>query len=129
MPRSLPIHARPTGRATRGAPKNVSACQDGSCQRQCHSYGVPRFCRFCPVNNMQSLFSDPQVLHRDMVAEVPHPTIGTLRLGGIPIKYSETPGTVRLPPPLLGEHTDKILTDVLGYPQDKIAALRQQGAI
>ncbi|MGB2985192.1 MAG: CoA transferase, partial [Phycisphaerae bacterium] len=78
---------------------------------------------------MQSLFSDPQVLHRDMVAEVPHPTIGTLRLGGIPIKYSETPGIVRLPPPLLGEHTDEILTDVLGYPQDKIAALRQQGAI
>lgn len=82
-----------------------------------------------PVNNMQSLFTDPQVLHRGMVAEVPHPTIGTLRLAGIPIKYSETPGSVRLSPPLLGENTDEILTDVLGYPPDEIEALRRQGAI
>ena len=48
-----------------------------------------------PVNNMEHLFNDPQVVHRDMIAEVEHPTIGTLRLGGIPIKYSETPGTIR----------------------------------
>ena len=82
-----------------------------------------------PVNNMQSLFADPQVLHRGMLAEVPHPTIGTLRLGGIPIKYSETPGTIRLPPPLLGEHTDEILTDILDYPPDRIEALRQDGAV
>ena len=54
-----------------------------------------------PVNNMQSLFSDPQVLHRGMLAEVPHPTIGSLRLAGIPVKYSETPGSIRLPPPRL----------------------------
>ncbi len=82
-----------------------------------------------PVNNMQSLFADPQVLHRGMRAEVPHPTIGTLRLAGIPIRHSETPATIRLPPPLLGEHTDEILADVLAYPPEKIEALRQQGAI
>ena len=82
-----------------------------------------------PVNNMQRLFADPQVLHRGMVAEVPHPTIGTLRLAGIPIKYSETPAAIRLPPPLLGEHTEEILTKVLGYPPEKIEALRQQGAV
>jgi formyl-CoA transferase len=67
-----------------------------------------------PVNDMQHLFADPQVLHRDMIAELPHPTIGTLRLGGIPIKYSETPGTVRLHPPLLGEHTDPLARDPHG---------------
>ena len=82
-----------------------------------------------PVNNMESLFSDPQVLHRNMVAEVPHPTIGTLRLGGIPIKYSETPGSVRRPPPLLGQHTDELLAEVLDYPTDKIDTLRQDGVV
>jgi crotonobetainyl-CoA:carnitine CoA-transferase CaiB-like acyl-CoA transferase len=78
---------------------------------------------------MQHLFADPQVQYRDMIAEVPHPTIGTLRLTGIPIKYSETPGTIRFHPPLLGEHTDEVLADALGYSSEKIEALKTQGAI
>jgi formyl-CoA transferase len=82
-----------------------------------------------PVNNMESLFNDPQVLHRGMIAEVPHPTIGSLRLTGVPVKYSATPGKVRLPPPLLGEHTDEILSSVLNRSPDSIAALRADGAV
>ncbi|MFH0983615.1 MAG: CaiB/BaiF CoA-transferase family protein [Planctomycetota bacterium] len=82
-----------------------------------------------PVNNMQRLFADPQVLHRGMLAEVPHPTIGTLRLAGIPIKYSETPASIRRPPPRLGEYTDEVLTDVLGYGSEQIEALRRQGVM
>jgi CoA:oxalate CoA-transferase len=82
-----------------------------------------------PVNNMQHLFADPQVKHRHMIAEVPHPTIGTLRLGGIPIKYSETPGSVRRHPPLLGEHTDEVLAEALGYTAEKIGVLRDAGVI
>ncbi len=82
-----------------------------------------------PVNNMEGIFADPQVLHREMIVEVPHETIGTLRLGGVPIKYSETPASVRLPPPLLGQHTDEILADVLGYSQEQVDVLRRQGAI
>jgi formyl-CoA transferase len=82
-----------------------------------------------PVNNMQHLFADPQIKHRNMIAEIPHPTIGTLRLAGIPIKYSETPSSVRLHPPLLGEHTDSVLTEILGYSPDKIKSLKAQGAI
>ena len=73
-----------------------------------------------PVNDMEHVFSDPQVLHRRMVAEVPHPTVGNLRLTGMPIRYSETPGGVRLPPPLLGGHTREVLRDVLGYSEDQI---------
>ena len=72
---------------------------------------------------------DPQILERDMIAEVPHPTIGTLRLAGVPVKYSNTPGAVRLAPPLLGEHTDEILASVLGYSDDRIAALRRDGVV
>jgi crotonobetainyl-CoA:carnitine CoA-transferase CaiB-like acyl-CoA transferase len=82
-----------------------------------------------PVNNMAHLFADPQVRHRDMIAEVPHPTIGSLRLAGIPIKYSETPGKIGLHPPLLGEHTDQVLMHVLDYPPDKISELKEKGAI
>ena len=82
-----------------------------------------------PVNDMQSLFADPQVRHRGMVAEIPHPTIGTLRLTGVPVRHSETPGTIRRPPPLLGEHTDDVLADVLGYSPEKIASLRGRGTI
>ncbi len=82
-----------------------------------------------PVNDMQHLFADPQVQHRNMIAEVPHPTIGTLRLAGLPIKYTETPGSIRLHPPLLGEHTDIVLSEVLDYSPQEIAALNAEGAI
>lgn len=64
-----------------------------------------------------------------MIAEVSHPTIGTLRLTGIPIKYSQTPGTVRIHPPLLGEHTNEVLTEVLSYSPDQIKELQALGAI
>ena len=82
-----------------------------------------------PVNDMQSLFSDPQVRHRGMIVEVPHPTIGTLRLTGVPVRHSETPGTIRRPPPLLGEHTNEVLADVLGYSPERIAALKDRGTV
>jgi formyl-CoA transferase len=82
-----------------------------------------------PVNNMQHLFADPQVRHRDMIAKVPHPTIGSLRLTGIPIKCSETPAAVRLHPPLLGEHTDDVLVGTLGYSSGQIKALKEKGVI
>jgi len=82
-----------------------------------------------PVNDMESLFSDPQVLHRGMVAELPHPTIGTLRLTGIPLKCSETPGTIRRPPPLLGEHTEEVLAEVLGYQPEQLRVLKQDKVI
>jgi formyl-CoA transferase len=82
-----------------------------------------------PVNNMEHLFADAQVAHRNMIAEVPHPTIENLRLAGIPIKYSETPGLIRRHPPLLGEHTGEVLTEVLGYSPDKISVLEDRGAI
>jgi len=101
-------------------------------QRSCHEW-VELFVQAAipcgPVNNMQRLFSDPQVLARGMLAEVPHPTIGTLRLTGIPVRHSETPASIRLPPPLLGEHTRQILSEVLGYQPEQIEELRQTGVV
>ena len=56
-------------------------------------------------------------------------TIGTLKLCGIPIKYSDTPGTIRRHPPLVGEHTEEILKDVLGYDSEGIVELRSSEVI
>ena len=63
-----------------------------------------------------------------MVQEIHHPKIGMLSLLGSPIKLQTTPAGVRLPPPLLGEHTDEVLQH-LGYSTDQISAFREQQAI
>jgi crotonobetainyl-CoA:carnitine CoA-transferase CaiB-like acyl-CoA transferase len=63
------------------------------------------------VRTIPQALNDPQVLARDMVVTVKHPTIGDLKLLGIPFKFSNTPATIRRPPPLLGEHTDDVLRE------------------
>lgn len=72
--------------------------------------GVPH----SPLNSVEDVLNDPQVLAREMIAEVPHEVIGMLKMPGIPIKLSDTPGTIRRPPPQLGEHQDAILGDPRG---------------
>jgi crotonobetainyl-CoA:carnitine CoA-transferase CaiB-like acyl-CoA transferase len=81
------------------------------------------------VRNLDDLFRDPQIMAREMVAQVEHETIGALRLLGIPIKLSDTPGSVRMPPPCLGRHTDAVLQRDLGLSADAVAALRQNRVI
>jgi crotonobetainyl-CoA:carnitine CoA-transferase CaiB-like acyl-CoA transferase len=84
-----------------------------------------------PVGKVYSLdeaFADPQVQHRRMVMEMEHPTEGKVRQVGIAIKLSDTPGKVRSFPPVLGQHTDEILSG-LGYSQQKIAELRREGVV
>jgi crotonobetainyl-CoA:carnitine CoA-transferase CaiB-like acyl-CoA transferase len=80
------------------------------------------------VRNLQELFADPQIQARQMVAEIEHATIGALRVLGVPVKLSDTPGAVRTPPPRLGEHTDAVLHD-FGFSDDAIADLRRQKVI
>lgn len=82
-----------------------------------------------PINTVDRVFAHPQIQHRGMVAEVPHPLLGTLKLAGPPYRFSETPATVRTHPPLLGEHTDEVLRERLGYSQEQIDALRADGVI
>ena len=81
-----------------------------------------------PINDMSQVYADPQVIARDMVVDIDHPTAGAIRNVGIPVKFSETPGTVRRPPPRLGEHTHEVLVE-FGYTADEIAALERGGII
>ena len=80
------------------------------------------------VNSIDKVVVDPQVAARDMIVEVDHPTIGRLRMAGLPIKLSANPGSVKAPPPLLGEHSRQVLAG-LGLSQERIDALVQSGVI
>ena len=86
--------------------------------------GVP----CAPVNTLDNVLTDPQTQARQMIVQIPHPLIPDLRLLGLPIKLSETPGAVRLPPPLKGQHTEEVLID-LGYSTADIKALRERQVI
>ena len=78
------------------------------------------------VYSLDEVFTDPQMLHRNMVIDVEHPTEGKIKQVGIGIKLSDTPGKVRNPAPMPGEHTDEILQR-LGYSEQRISQLRQEG--
>jgi formyl-CoA transferase len=82
-----------------------------------------------PVQAIDQVFADPQVLARDMVWTGAHPTASQVRMVGSPVKLSETPVTLRAHPPLLGEHTDDVLTKLLGYSPEETNQLRTEGAI
>jgi CoA:oxalate CoA-transferase len=81
-----------------------------------------------PIYRLDEALDHPQVRDRQMVVELPHPTLGTVRLLGLPVKLSATPAAVTLVPPLLGEHTDEALLD-LGLSEAAIDDLRANGVI
>ena len=89
-----------------------------------HSASVP-----CgSVRDVAEVLADPHLHAREMVGTLDHPTVGPTRVMGTPIKLSETPGTLRTPPPTLGQHTTAVLEE-LGYDQEMIASLKAAGAI
>jgi crotonobetainyl-CoA:carnitine CoA-transferase CaiB-like acyl-CoA transferase len=75
------------------------------------------------VRPIDAALADPQVAARAMIETVEHPTIGTLKMLGLPVKLSDTPGSVRTPPPRLGEHTRSVLGHDLGMDETRIQAL------
>ncbi|MGH8057520.1 MAG: CoA transferase [Candidatus Entotheonellia bacterium] len=81
------------------------------------------------INSIDQVVNHPQVKAREMIVESEHPVAGKVQLVGVPVKLSETPGSVREPAPLLGQHTDEVLRTYLGMGKAEIAALRQAGVI
>jgi crotonobetainyl-CoA:carnitine CoA-transferase CaiB-like acyl-CoA transferase len=71
-----------------------------------------------PINTVEEAVNDAQTLARNMIVQLEHPALGMARSIGNPIKFSETPVSYRLPPPLLGEHTSKVLRE-LGYSEEE----------
>ena len=82
-----------------------------------------------PINKLSQVFEDPQVVARNMVLEMAHSSGQTVKVIANPVKLSETPADYRLPPPLLGEHTDAVLTERLGLDGAALAALREKNVI
>jgi formyl-CoA transferase/CoA:oxalate CoA-transferase len=81
------------------------------------------------INSIAEVVEHPQVVARQALVEMDHPRAGKVRMVGAPVRLSETPGSVRTPAPMLGEHTDLVLRELLGLGTEDIAALRAAGAI
>lgn len=79
-----------------------------------------------PVQTVDQVFQSPQVLHRDMLVGVEHPTAGKVPMAGVPVKFSLTPASVRLPPPLLGEHNRQVLKGWLDMSDEAIEELKRK---
>jgi crotonobetainyl-CoA:carnitine CoA-transferase CaiB-like acyl-CoA transferase len=82
-----------------------------------------------PINRLDQVYADPQVRHRGLKVDVPHPLSDTVPLVANPIRYSRTPLAYDVPPPLLSEHSDTILRELLGRSDADIAELREKGII
>ncbi len=81
------------------------------------------------INDLGEVFADPHVRERGMVHRWEHPLAGPLNLVASPLKLGATPVRTDLPPPLLGEHTQEVLTELLGWDDERITALREQEVI
>jgi crotonobetainyl-CoA:carnitine CoA-transferase CaiB-like acyl-CoA transferase len=92
---------------------------------ECEAAGVPSG----PINNFEQVFSDPQIVHRQMQMKMPHPSAGSVPQVANPVKFSATPVQYALAPPTLGQHTVEVLRDRLGMDDVRIAQLRQQKVI
>lgn len=84
---------------------------------------------YAPINKLSEVFSDPQVVHNNLVEEMEHESVGTIQQLAPAVTFSASENRMRSPPPILGQHTTQVLTDVLSYSQQKIKRLEEQGVI
>jgi len=84
---------------------------------------------YSPIQTVDQVVHDPNIRHRGMIAQVDQPGMGPVEIVGSPFHLSETPGTVRTPAPALGQHTEEVLREVLGYERERIEVLIAAGAV
>lgn len=84
---------------------------------------------YAAINDVQGTLNHEHVLARDMVKEMDHEYCGPIKMVNTPVKYSESKPSIRTAPPMLGQHTDEILRDVLGMNESEIEALKAEGAV
>ena len=82
-----------------------------------------------PINDLHDVFENPQVKARGVAIDMPHPTAGSVKLVRSPMKLSATPTSLDRAPPLLGQHTDEVLREILGRSEEQIAALKAKGVV
>jgi formyl-CoA transferase len=126
-PRFVSNEARVSNRAELAAALNDAfAARDADeWLAELRSAGLP-----CgPINTVRDVFDHPQSQARSLVLETEHATAGQVRLAGFPYKLSDTPAEVRRPPPLLGQHTEEVLAELLGYSREQVQRLRERGDV
>jgi CoA:oxalate CoA-transferase len=94
-------------------------------QKKLDEVGVPNG----PIWSLDQTLTSEQAYALEMVKEIDHPTCGKIKVTGIPVKLSQTPGAVELPPPTLGQHTEEILTRLLGYSKPEVEKLKKEKVI
>jgi CoA:oxalate CoA-transferase len=82
-----------------------------------------------PINTVDKVIDLPQIVAREMIAEIDHGSLGKIKMPALPIKLSATPGMVDKPAPRLGEHTEEVLVGLLGMKRDEVVALRQRKVV
>jgi succinate--hydroxymethylglutarate CoA-transferase len=84
---------------------------------------------YSAVNDIQGTLSHKHVLARGMVKEMEHEWCGPIKMVNTPVKYSESKPSIRTVPPILGQHTDEVLREILGLRDEEIEALKAEGAV
>jgi len=82
-----------------------------------------------PVNTLEDLPHDQQVIENEYIVDFDHPALGRIKFVGLPVRFSKTPGAIRLPAPEFGQHTEEVLLDIGEYSWEEIAELREKGVI
>lgn len=84
---------------------------------------------YAAVNDVQDTLQHEHIVARDMVVEMDHDSCGPIKMVNTPVKYSESKPSIRTPPPTLGQHTDEVLTEILGMGESEVEALKNEGAV
>ena len=84
---------------------------------------------YSPINTLKEICEDPHIQYRNMLVEIDQPKVGKMRIANSPIRMSETPGEVYSAAPALGQHSEEVLRDVLGYTQEQLDALKEASVI